>query len=146
MGRDFLEPLGAVDQGFSHADRRDLTAAASTRKGFGIECQVPAALGNVVKGLGCDVDHVRLRITGLGRRCPRLPRTPRPPGGDRRPVPGDGLMVHQCFRPKIIMQRESASGVLFSKHPVRVDKWAIWLNSDAGSFIIDRYRIYRGSS
>lgn len=65
--KDFLEPLGAVDWGFSHADRRDLAAAASTRKGFGIERQISAVLDNIRDSFGSDMDHVRLRIACV--RC-----------------------------------------------------------------------------
>ena len=58
--RDFFKPFSPVEQGFSHADRRDLAAAASARKGFGIKGQVSTVFGYVRGGFGSHMDHVRL--------------------------------------------------------------------------------------
>lgn len=83
--REFFEPFDPVDHGFSHADRRDLAAAASARKGLGINRQIPAAFGDIRGGFGSDTDHVRLLIAFMGCTHPDPPGTYRPLCGNRGP-------------------------------------------------------------
>jgi len=45
---------------------QDLAAAASARKGLGINRQIPAAFGDIRGGFGSDTDHVRLLIAFMG--------------------------------------------------------------------------------
>lgn len=61
---DFFKRLSPVDAGCSHADRRDLSAAASVRDDLGIKRQISAALGDVGDRLWRYTNHGLLRLVG----------------------------------------------------------------------------------
>ncbi len=72
--RKFFKRLNLVDSWFFHADRRDLAATASTRKGFGIKRQISAVFGNVGGRFRRYTNHGFLRLDGWALRSPGLNR------------------------------------------------------------------------
>lgn len=59
---DFFKRFNPADSGCSHADRRDLSAAASGREGLGIKRQISAAFGDVGDRLGRYSNHGLLHL------------------------------------------------------------------------------------
>jgi len=57
----FLKAFSAAAHRFSHADRRDVAAAASARKSLGRKRQISAACGNVCSCFGCHMNHACLQ-------------------------------------------------------------------------------------